>query len=396
MRIVFFDFVIHFGGGPQLAADTVGRLAKVDGIDIQVMDAYGKCQPYLEKLKKAKVKVHIMLPDAKKVWIGYQNNKLIRIWRMLCQVPAFWRLRRKLIRKIRKINPDIMWSNSPKGMLLLGSILALRQYPLAREYIGCLDAALIPRYDRWMMRYRADIVMAISTETAKQLQLAGVPEDKIRIVFDTIDLEDTLKRSTLALEAPLPGLDKHPRLFIAATLFPSKGQDTVIKAVGRLKTEGYDPTLWVAGDVFDNDQSYLKHMQDMVAELGVSENVHFLGWRYDIPAIINKSEIVIVASHAEGFCHVVLEGMLLKRPVVATAVGGLKDSIEDGINGLIFPVDNDKMLADCIKRLVGDEQLAAVITENGYKTVTERFNQDNHTDKVAAALREAVERKPTR
>jgi len=390
MKIVIFDFVIQFGGGSQLLADMVNRLAGLDDVDIEVIDAYGVCEPYHAKLKEAGVKVHILLPEAETVWIGYRDKKLIRLWRMLCQIPAFGRLRSRLIRKIRQINPDVIWSNSSKGLLLLGTSLSLRRYPLAREYIGCPDAASILRYDRWLLKHRANVVMAISTETARQLQLAGVPGEKIKIVFDTIDMNDTLKRSTRPPEAPLPGLEKHPRLLVAGTILRKKGQDTAIKAVARLKSEGLNPTLWLAGDVIGNDQSYLKYMQDMVAELGVSENVHFLGWRHDVPAIMNQSEIVIVPSHAEGFCHVVLEGMLLKRPVIATPVGGIKDSIEDGNNGLLFPVGDDKVLAEHIIRLVSNSSFASMIAENGYRTATGRFAPEFHTQKVMEALTQAV------
>jgi glycosyltransferase involved in cell wall biosynthesis len=103
--------------------------------------------------------------------------------------------------------------------------------------------------------------------------------------------------------------------------------------------------------------------------------------------------MVVVPSHSEGFCHAVLEGMLLRRPVIATSVGGIKDSIENGVNGLNFPVDDDESLASHIKRLATDSQLVAVLTENGYKTATETYSPENHTKRVTQALVKAVERK---
>ncbi|MFX0203235.1 MAG: glycosyltransferase family 4 protein, partial [Candidatus Hodarchaeota archaeon] len=237
------------------------------------------------------------------------------------------------------------------------------------------------------------LLTAISTETAKQLRLAGIKGNKIHIVFDTIEMDKTVKRSTEPLKEPLPGMDRHPRILLAASILHRKGQHTAIKAIARLKSEGLDPALWLPGIQYGNDQSYLEHLHDLVDKLGLSQNVHFLGWRNDIPAIMHQSNIVVVPSHTEGFCHAVLEGMLLRRPVIATPVGGIQDSIEDGVNGLNFPIDDDEALASHIKRLATDSQYVAALTESGYKTATERFNPENHTQKVTEALFEALERK---
>ncbi len=83
----------------------------------------------------------------------------------------------------------------------------------------------------------------------------------------------------------------------------------------------------------------------------------------------------------------------MRRPAIATPVGGIKDSIKDGYNGLSFPVDDDEVLAGHIKRLHRDKQYVSMLTENGYKTATERFSPENHTRRFTEALIEAVKRK---
>ena len=395
MKIVLFDFIYHFGGASQLAADLCKRLS-VDN-EVEVIDVHGVCQEYIKALAEANIKTYIVSPKTKdeEAYIGYKQKKLQRAWRILCRIPSYWLLRRRLIQRVRAINPDVIWTTSNAGLLFLGISFPLRRYPLVRYVCGCLEAAAIRRrrWGRWLMKYRATLLMAISTETAKQLRLAGIKDDNIQIVFDTIEMDNTVKRSTEPLKVSLPGMDKRPRILLAASLFPGKGQHTAIKAVARLKSEGLDPTLWLSGIKYGNDQSYVAYLHDLVDKLGLSQNVHFLGWRDDIPAIMHQSSIVVVPSHSEGFCHAVLEGMLLRRPVIATSVGGIKDSIEDGVNGLNFPVDDDEALASHIKRLAADSQYVAALTESGYKTATERFSPENHTKKVTQALVEAVKRK---
>lgn len=389
MKIVFFDFVIHFGGAPQLAANTAKRLAAEE--DVQVVDVYGVCKEYLQTLKDAGIKTHVLLPEAKSVYIGYQDSKARRLWRMVCQIPVFWRVRKRLIRKILEINPDVIWTNSAKALLFLEFSFRLSHYSVAMYACGCPEAISIHRWRRWVMKHRPAAVMASSTETAKQLHLAGVNAERIKVVFETIDFADTLESSKAALEAPLPGINGSPRILVPATLLRTKGQHTAIKAVSRLKEQGFNPTLWLAGDVTPNNEPYVRYLHELVEELEVSENVYFLGWRHDVPAIIVQSDVVVLPTHTEGFGRVALEAMLLRRPAVTTPVGGMKDSIQDGQDGLFFPVDDDKVLAEHLARLSTDSQFAARLIENGYKTATEKFNPEIHTERVRTALACAVE-----
>jgi glycosyltransferase involved in cell wall biosynthesis len=384
MKIVFFDFVTHFGGASQLAADTAKRLAADN--HIEVVDVYGVCKEYLKTLKDAGIKTHILVPEAKSVYIGYQHSKARRLLRMICQIPIFWRLRKKMIRKILQINPDVIWTNSANALLFLEFSFRLRRYSAAMYACGYPEAASIHRWRRWVMKRRAAVVMASSTETAKQLQLMGIKAERIKVVFETIDFADTIARSKAALEAPLPGMNGSPRILVPATLLRTKGQHTAIKAVAHLKKQGLNPTLWLAGDVAGNDQSYIRHLHALIEQLEISENVYFLGWRHDVPAIMVQSDIVVLPTHTEGFGRVTLEAMLLRRPAVATPVGGMKDSIQHGHDGLFFPVDDDEALARHLVRLAIDNQFTAELVENGYKTATEKFNPEIHTERVRAAL----------
>jgi glycosyltransferase involved in cell wall biosynthesis len=188
----------------------------------------------------------------------------------------------------------------------------------------------------------------------------------------------------------LPNPDKHPSILIPATLIPKKGQDTAIKAMARLKDEGLDPVLWLAGNVVGEDDSYERYLKDLVSSLGLNDNVYFLGWRSDVPAMMAQADMVVLPTHEEGFGHVILEAMLLKRPAIATPVGGIKDSIQDGHNGLLFPLQDDARLAEQILRVHIDPAFVQRMIDNGYKTVTERFTPQAHTKHCLDTLREII------
>jgi glycosyltransferase involved in cell wall biosynthesis len=392
MKIVFFDFVTYFGGGPQLAADTAIRLSAEH--DVEIIDVYGVCKQYLKTFADAGIKVHVMIPKAKNVFIGHPNEKLIRLWRILCQLPVLWKLRRRLIKKIQEINPDVIWTDQKQSLLLLGLSFRLRHYPIAMEVIGGPDVASIRGYGKWLIKYRLSAVMSICSETGKQLQSTGVPKDKIHVVFDTIDFKNTLEANKRGLESPLPFLEGgRPRILVPATLIPAKGQPTAIKAISHLKSKGMEPVLWLAGDVIVNDYTYYNYLKKMIEDLGLQKNVYLLGWRDDVPAIMTQADMVILPTHSEGFGHVILEAMLLKVPVIATAVGGIKDSVENNVNGILIKVNDDKALADGISKIVSEPLFAKRLIENAYQTVTQRFTPENHTKLFIEALNKAIESK---
>jgi glycosyltransferase involved in cell wall biosynthesis len=67
--------------------------------------------------------------------------------------------------------------------------------------------------------------------------------------------------------------------------------------------------------------------------LNVSDKVHFFGWRDDVPAVMARSDIVALVSYSEGLPMVLLEAMCLKKPAVATRVGGIPEVVCDGVDG---------------------------------------------------------------
>ena len=358
--------------------------------EVEVINVYGICQEYIDEVENDGIPVHILLQEIKNVIVGYQNNKIRRFLELMRRVPLFLRIRRRLIQKILEIDPDVIWTTADHALLFLMLSPCLRRYPAVKYDCGCRMAESIGRRQRWVNRRRATLIMTSSTETARQLERAGVKAENISVVYETINIKKLLEQSQAELEGALPGQENKPRILVPATLLRTKGQHTAIKAIARLKVQGLDPTLWLAGDVVGSDNSYLEYLKILVRDLDIAENVYFLGWRHDIPAVMTRSDIVVLPTHTEGFGRVTLEAMLLRRPAVTTPAGGMKDSIQDGHDGLFFPVDDDDSLARHLLRLSFDSQFAARLIKNGYRTVTEKFHPQAHHKRVLAVLTRAA------
>lgn len=120
-----------------------------------------------------------------------------------------------------------------------------------------------------------------------------------------------------------------------------KDQDTLIKAISLLPQEY---KLWLVGD---GERRLV--LENLVAELNLSDRVKFLGIRSDIPQILEKSHIVVLSSHWEGLSLFSVEGMASGRPFIASDVDGLREVVSG--YGVLFPHQDAKTLANEIKSL---------------------------------------------
>jgi glycosyltransferase involved in cell wall biosynthesis len=115
-------------------------------------------------------------------------------------------------------------------------------------------------------------------------------------------------------------------------------------------------------------------LDKMISSLSLQNHIKLEEFDEDILPIISSFDVFVLCSHHEGMPMSLLEAMALGRPVVCTAVGGMKEIIEDRINGLLVP-DNDSIaLADAIGLLHHDRKLGNFISRNARKTIEEDFD----------------------
>lgn len=108
-----------------------------------------------------------------------------------------------------------------------------------------------------------------------------------------------------------------------------------------------------------------------VSNLGISQNVYFLGYRDDIPEILTASNIFALCSYREGLPRAIMEAMAAEKPVVATNVRGNRDLVEDGVNGYLVPLGEPRPLADAIIKLFRNPELAQRMGKAGRKKIEE-------------------------
>lgn len=390
LRLVFFDFNNNYGGAPQTSVLLAQWLNKTN--EVQIIDAYGRCKPYIDAIRNAGLPCHVLLPESKITYIGNKGKPIARLASLMKQLPDLIRLRSHLIKKILEIDPDVIWANSEKPLFFLSSSFRLRHYPLVAFHHGQATPDQINTRYRWLLKRKASAVMTVSKTTATNLKMAGIPEHKLNVVANAIDIETFEQKAKQVLKIPVPGMNMRPKILLnAARPELKKGHMTAVKALSHLKKKGHNPALWIPGKVAVGvDKSFVDELKNTISELNLQDNVFFLGWRQDMPQLINASDIVILPTHTEGLSLAIEEAMLLRRLVISTPISGVTDLITDGETGFLVPIDDDKALANKIENVISNSTGTAEIIEKAHKFIKNNFSPEAYAKKVTKVLSSAV------
>lgn len=165
--------------------------------------------------------------------------------------------------------------------------------------------------------------------------------------------------SNAVLPAGLP--DVHPRIGIVGRLTDQKGHSDALETLALVsRTRPAHLLILGAGPL----EAQLK---DQSARLGITDKVHFLGWREDVTSILSHLDVMLSTSLWEGFPTVLLEAMAQGVPVIATDVSGSRELVIDGKTGLLAPPGEPQRLAECVQRLLDDPALASRLADAAYE-----------------------------
>jgi glycosyltransferase involved in cell wall biosynthesis len=161
-------------------------------------------------------------------------------------------------------------------------------------------------------------------------------------------------------------------------LNPIKGHEYFIRAIAQLTQQLDRPLVApIVGAKLDSRTEYYRELVDLCAELGVSENVVFLGNRDDIPDLMARFDVFVLSSIAEACPMVVLEAMAMECPVVATRVGGVPEQITDGEEGWVVPPESPSQLATAIDAVLEDRDEATRRAKKARQRVCSTFSLDH-------------------
>jgi len=231
------------------------------------------------------------------------------------------------------------------------------------------------------------LVIAISQVIAKHMMDDfRVPLRRIRLIYRGVDIEKFKYRQ---IDESAKG---EYTIGIIGRLSPIKGHRYFLRAVSKVIKSVPRVKVLIVGDAPPEKERYKQELESLVNRLGLSRHVEFLGRRSDIPEILAKLDVLVMATTVpEGFGRVIIEAFASGVPVVATSVGGITEIIRDGENGLLVLPEDPQSMAEAVVRVLKDRKLAKEIAGRARKDAEEKFNLDRMITETVRVYEEALE-----
>ena len=156
---------------------------------------------------------------------------------------------------------------------------------------------------------------------------------------------------------------------VIGRLVPIKGHKYLVSAAKNIIKESHNTVFVFVGDGYLD--SSLKRQAESI---GVRKNIIFTGWRKDAVEILDLFDILVLPSLNEGMGKVLVEGMALGKPIVASSVGGIINLVKNGENGILVPPGDSDALGDAILQLIKNKKLAETLGKNGKAKVYPEFD----------------------
>ncbi len=236
---------------------------------------------------------------------------------------------------------------------------------------------------------RFNYYIAISDTFKQMLVDRGFNRDEIFTVYNGIDMDmeiDYIDREEF-LESRGIGYNGQTIVGIIARLDKVKDHDTFLRAAKILVEDKKDVMFLIAGD--GNDE---KRLVDLTRELEIEKHVHFIGFVDNPFSFFNAIDINTLTSLSESFPYAILEGAIMKKPIVSTNVGGLKELIIDDETGYLVDVGDYKSLAERLKVLIEDKDKLLAIGENLYEKTKNEFSSDSMAEAHVDIYKEIIKK----
>ncbi len=375
MRIVQLMASPFFGGPERQMLGLALSLPKEYRTTFLTFAERGRCRALLEQVQRHGL-------DGKALEHNFPN------------VP---RAAREVARELRRLRADLLCCSGYKPDLI--GWLAGRQAGVLVVSIshGWTAATLKVRFyeaiDRLVLRW-LDAVVCVSEGQAVKVRQSGVPPERVVVIRNAIDPTTFAHPDPTARKELETLFEYTPRRIVGAAgrLSPEKGFDQLIDAAALVTRTAPD-----AGFVLFGDGPLREALSRRVIERGLTGRFVLAGFRADVGRFLPHLDLGVLSSFSEGLPVILLEIMAAGVPVVATAVGGTPEVIEEGVSGYLVPAGSPEVLARRVLEVLADEAVRREMGQRGRQRVRAEFTFEAQSalyqrlfERLVAARREPL------
>lgn len=351
-------------GGAEVALQNL-----VDQLDRRRWEPYalmGDRGPLVERLKSSGVLVEILnLPPT-----------LARIRQGDLRPRAIFNLLRggnglaysvRLSRRFRQLGIEVVHANSLRACVLGGLAGRLAGIPTIWQIHCVLGSGLMSRSGlrllQTLARFLPSHIICNSRWTAADFR---VPRSRLSVVPCGVDASRFVPNGV--------AFHDRPRIGMVARFAPLKGQHLLVEAARKVADMHPDAEFLIAGTPLFGEELYAQEVQ-AYAHRVLPRRIRFLGFVDDVPALLRDVDILVNPSTVpEGFGQAIVEAMMAGKPVIASALGGPIDVIDDGVTGRLVPAGDTLALAEAIGDMLSNPTAATEMGRRGRQRAVERYD----------------------
>jgi glycosyltransferase involved in cell wall biosynthesis len=305
----------------------------------------------------------------------------------------------RLARLIRKLRPDVVHTHTAKAGAVgrAAALLAGTRRPVVvhtfhghvlRGYFGT-GGTLVFRAIETLLARATDRLIAVSPEVRDELVALHVaPREKFSVVRLGIELEPRVRFDGDPTEVRRRHGIPEGKFVVGwfGRMTAVKRTDDLLTMLAGVRERGVDALLLLVGDGDDRER-----LEQRAHDLGLARACLFLGYQEDVAAWYAICDAVVLTSASEGTPVTIIEALAAARPVVATAVGGVPDVVDEGETGFLVPPGDTRTVADRLEVLARDPARRAAMGATGRQRVLERYAVERLVADVDALYRELLD-----
>jgi glycosyltransferase involved in cell wall biosynthesis len=277
--------------------------------------------------------------------------------------------------------PDIVHTNSLKSDLIGGIAARMAGVPVVWHVRDRIENDYLPGpvvlVFRWLCRVIPNYVVANSAATLRTIHLPGRKHKSVvHSGYVFMNESSALVHDGVEPRAVATAKPQGDTILIGLVgrISRWKGQHIFITAAATVRETHPNARFQIIGAPMFGEQEYEAEIRALVKSLGLEDVVEFLGFRTDVPQLMEQLDLLVHASiTGEPFGQVITEAMVVGKPVVATRGGGVPEIVQDGVTGLLVPMGDAPAMAAAICELLADPDRARRMGLEGRARVLRHF-----------------------
>lgn len=373
MRVCFISHSSGLYGAERSLIETIKGLKNLGVECFAILPVKG---PLNEELKKIGISPYIV---PYKWWVG----KNVPLWRRIARSAINLIMTIPIASIIASLKCDVVYTNT------------------IAVCVGGFAAKLIGKPHIWHIRelgyeqglefnlgYKLSLrlIDILSAECIANSKFVArtyskyIDNSKLKVVYQSVIIENNLLEEALPNSA---NINSDIKCVIVGSLIEGKGQLDSIKAIGDLVSKGIRARIFIVGD---GEQDYLKKLHCFVSENGLSDYVSFVGYIKNPFPFIQAADVLLICSRSEAFGRVIIEAMKVGKPVIGARSGGIVELIQDGFNGFYYEPGDYRDLAEKIKYIWMNPEMARNMGENARKWANGQFTEERYAEEILKIL----------